>query len=123
MASIEVIGPDGTRRAASAGRAPKGTRYVVRWRTPQRQSRKRAFSTRQEAETFAARVTTQVHDGSYVDRRAGSITLGEYASKWIAGRLTKSGAPLRPRTRGLYEYLVDRHFDELSSMLLNRITP
>lgn len=123
MASIEIIGPDGKRRDAAGGRAPKGTRYVVRWRTPQRQSRKRTFTSKRDAEVFEAKVSTKVAEGSYVDRRTGAITLGEYAGKWIAGRLTKSGQPLRPRTAALYRYLVASYFGGLSSMLVNRITP
>ena len=52
-----------------------GRRYRVRYRTPdRRQTDKRGFKTKRDAEAFAATVEVQKLTGSYIPPSAGRVT-------------------------------------------------
>jgi len=54
-----------------------------------------------------------------VDPRRGTVTLDTWAARWLAEH-----TGLRPRTRELYEWLLDRHIlPTLRQMELGRLTP
>ena len=60
-----------------------GTRWRVRYRTPDRkQTDKRGFKTKRDAEAFAATVEVQKLTGTFVSYRAGRTTVGEVAETW-----------------------------------------
>lgn len=60
------------------------TAYRVRYRTPEnRQTDKRGFKTKREAEQFAATVEVKKMTGSYVAPSLGQITVGELGPKWL----------------------------------------
>ncbi|TSE00674.1 site-specific integrase [Skermania sp. ID1734] len=62
-----------------------GRRYLVRYRTPDRkQTKKRGFKTKRDAEAFAATVEVEKMTGSYVQPKLGMITIGELAPDWLA---------------------------------------
>ena len=81
-----------------ADRAGTGMRWCVRYEDEQKRSRRKSFKKKSEADRFASEIEIQLATGTYNDPKSGKITVGEYASKWIAGRLD-----LAPSTLALYE--------------------
>jgi len=75
-----------------------GKRYRVRYRTPDhRQTDKRGFRTKREAEAFAATVEVKKLTGEYISETAGQITIGALAPAWLE-RKEHSTAPSNYRT-------------------------
>ncbi|MGO8938844.1 MAG: tyrosine-type recombinase/integrase [Mycobacterium sp.] len=75
-----------------------GKRYRVRYRTPdRRQTDKRGFRTKREAELFAATVEVAKAKGEYVAPSLGRVTVGELAADWLA-RKQQATAPSHSRT-------------------------
>jgi integrase len=61
------------------------TRYRVRYPTPnRRQTDKRGFKTKRDAEAFAATVEVEKLTGSYVAPALGKVTVGELGPEWLA---------------------------------------
>ncbi|MEX0745083.1 MAG: site-specific integrase [Phycisphaeraceae bacterium] len=61
-----------------------GKRYRVRYRTPDhRQTDKRGFKTKRDAEAFAATVEVQKLTGEFIPAAAGRITVAELAPAWL----------------------------------------
>ncbi|MDG3012186.1 site-specific integrase [Rhodococcus sp. D2-41] len=78
-------------------------RYRVRYRTPDhRQTDKRGFTTKKQAEAFAATIEVAKLTGSYVAPAAGRVTVRDYADMWLAGK-----ANLQPSTRARYQSSLD----------------
>lgn len=130
MSSIDIVAPNGRRLPAvdkatgKRTKAPKGSTYKVRYRTPAGQSRSRTFDRKLDAERFVTSTEHSKQIGGYIDRSSGAVTVAEYAKTWIAGRLTKSGEPLRPRTSELYRQLNDKHITPtLGAIKLRDLTP
>lgn len=68
--------------------------FRVRYRTPdRRQTDKRGFRTKREAEAFAATVEHSKLVGAYVSPSAGRVTVGEVFTRWRDGL-----GHLRPKT-------------------------
>lgn len=66
-----------------------GRRYRVRYRTPDhRQTDKRGFKTKRDAEAFAATVEVAKLKGEYVAPASGRITVGSLAPRWLASKGT-----------------------------------
>lgn len=64
-----------------------GKRYRVRWRTPdRRQTDKRGFLTKRDAQQFLASVEVSMNRGEYVSPTAGKITVGELAADWLRNK-------------------------------------
>lgn len=58
--------------------------YRVRYRTPEgRQTDKRGFTTKRDAERFANTVEVEKMTGTYVSPRLGQVTVGELGSAWL----------------------------------------
>ncbi len=72
-----------------------GTRWRVRYRTPdKRQTDKRGFTTKREAETFAATIEVAKMRGEYVAPKLGKVTVGELGPLWLErqkGHMKASG--------------------------------
>lgn len=67
--------------------ASGATRYQVRYRTPDRlQTKKRGFSTKRDAQAFAASVEVAKVRGEYVAPAAGLTTVTELYQAWSATR-------------------------------------
>lgn len=61
------------------------TRYRVRYRTPDhRQTDKRGFTTKRDAEAFAATVEVSKLKGEYVAPAKARITVGDLGPAWLA---------------------------------------
>ena len=79
------------------------TLYRVRYRTPdRRQTQKRGFATKRDAELFAATVEVAKARGEYVAPAVGRITIGELGRPgWTASAATSSRpAPAPTRAPG-----------------------
>lgn len=60
------------------------TRYMVRYRTPDhKQTKKRGFTTKRDAEAFAATVEVEKLTGSYVAPALGLVTVSELGREWL----------------------------------------
>jgi len=72
--------------------------YRVRYRTPDnRQTDKRGFRTKRDAELFAATVEVTKAKGEYVAPKLGRVTVNELAPDWLA-RKKQATAPSHYRT-------------------------
>jgi len=68
-----------------AYRTDDGRRYMVRYRKPDhKQTKKRGFKTKRDAEAFAATVEVQKLSGGYVAPALGRITISELSTEWLA---------------------------------------
>jgi hypothetical protein len=84
MASIQKITlSDGT------------TTWIVRWKTPERQSRKKAFDRKPHAIRFKTPVEHSVLSGTYVDPKDGRITVREYGDAWIETQMWRPSTLVR----------------------------
>lgn len=80
-----------------------GKRWLARWPDPITASvRARAFSTKDDAEAFLARI--QVQGAEWVDPRRGRKALREFAERWYATKVD-----LTPNTLAWYRGLLDTH--------------
>lgn len=83
--------------------ASGATRYRVRYRTPdRRQTDKRGFATKREAQAWADQLEVDKRRGAYVAPAAGRIKLGDYAHDWL-----ESKHKLKPSTRATYRVITD----------------
>jgi integrase len=77
------------------------------------------FATKADADLWLASAATDTARGEWVDPRAGNVTLAQYASEWMAGKVR-----LAPKTVELYQYLLARLIlPRLGTSPLNAITP
>ena len=87
------------------GRSPHGERDCVRYRTPdKRQTSKRGFRTKHDAEQFLASVEVSMGRGEWVDPTLPRVSVSAWADVWIAAH-----ANLKPSTRSAYEWQLTRH--------------
>lgn len=64
-----------------------GRRYRVRYRTPdRRQTDKRGFTTKRDAERFARTVEVSKDRGEYIDPADSRVTVGQLGAAWIDSR-------------------------------------
>jgi integrase len=116
--------PRRRRTAGGVDRLPSG-RYRVRIVDPASGERVSlgSFATRGAADAAFSSALTDQNNGTWVSPTVGDITLQEYATAWMATRLTIRGEPLRPRTRELYEGLLRLHIlPALGDRTLNQLT-
>jgi hypothetical protein len=79
----------------------------------------RTFATKRAADAFLAEARVAIDRGTWVDPSAGSITLRDYSSRWLADRVQ-----LRPRTAELYEGVLRLHIlPVLGDSALAALTP
>src|SRR6202171_6235226 len=81
----------------------RAMRYRVRYRTPDnRQTDKRGFKTKRDAQAWAEQLEVDKRRGVYVAPAAGRVKLGEYAREWLASK-----HKLKPSTRARYQVVLD----------------
>lgn len=74
-----------------------GRRYRVIFRTPDhRQTTKRGFKTKREAELYLATVETNKARGEYIDASAARVTIGTLGADWLANQTHLKPSSLRP---------------------------
>lgn len=82
-----------------------GKRYRVRYRTPDRRdTQKRGFRTKREAEDYLASVEVAKMRGEWVDASRSRITVAEWAPEWLAAQVQ-----LKPTTLSGYRHALDKH--------------
>lgn len=82
-----------------------GKRYRVQYRTPDRRNTmKRGFKTKREAEQFLAITEVSKLRGEWVDATKARATVGEMASSWYEAQVQ-----IKPTTRSGYRYNLDKH--------------
>lgn len=86
-------------------------RYRVRYRTPdRRQSTKRGFETKRDAQAWADQLEVDKRRGVYVAPAAGRVKLGEYAQSWLDSK-HKLSESTRARYQGVLDTAVARYAD------------
>jgi integrase len=83
---------------------PRGVRYKVGYRDPNRRLRYRTFPRRRDAEAYLASVENAKHVGSYLDPSLGAVTLESF---W--GHFWRTSKPPAESTQALYEVHARRH--------------
>lgn len=74
-----------------------GRRYRVRYRTPdRRQTDKRGFTTKRDAERFARTVEVSKDRGEWIDPADARVTVGELAPVWLDGKAGLKPSSFRP---------------------------
>ncbi|WP_082519207.1 tyrosine-type recombinase/integrase [Rhodococcus sp. Leaf233] len=87
----------------------KGTRYRVRYRTPEgRQTDKRGFATKAAAETFANVVEVDKLEGRYVAPAAGLLTVGHLAQDWYDSKIDVKPSSLERYRQTLEQQVLPR---------------
>lgn len=94
------------------------TRYRVRYRTPdRRQTDKRGFTTKRDAQAFANQIEVDKRRGAYVAPAAGRLQLGDYAQAWLDGK-----HDLKPSTRDRYQRVLNVHLAPKKTVALGDIS-
>ncbi len=70
--------------------------YRANWRDATGKQRAKTFPTRREAKAFLAETEATLTRGTYIDPHAGRQRFGDYATRWIGGRVL--GARAHERT-------------------------
>jgi integrase len=93
------------RRFGSIRKRDSG-RYQVRYPGPDGRQRTApdTFARKSDADRYLLMVEAQMMRGEWIDPERARITLGDYAERWITQR-----PGLRPRTVGLYRWLLGKH--------------
>lgn len=82
-----------------------GKRYRVRYRTPEhRQTDKRGFRTKKDAELFLASTEIAKHRGEWVDPSKGKLEFGPWAETWFS-----SLVDIKPTTLAGYRQNLNKH--------------
>lgn len=66
-------------------------KYLVRWRNAENKERSKQFDFMRDAKRFKAEIETELARGTYVDPRAGLVTLRDYFDEWKTRQLWVSG--------------------------------
>jgi integrase len=94
------------------------TRYRVRYRTPDcRQTTKRGFPTKRDAQAWADQLEVDKRRGVYVAPAAGRVKLGEYAQTWL-----DSKHKLKESTRARYQVVLDTALAKYANMAVGDIS-
>ena len=82
------------------------------------------YRTRADAEQALASAISDQSRGRWVRSDSGTAPFSGYAYRWLASRLGRGGAPLRPRVRELYEGQLRLHIlPTFGDVELGRIRP
>src|SRR5947209_13611798 len=79
--------PDSTQKRVRSADYGCKKRWQVRWRDEQGTQRTQAFEKKTDADRAAAKIRSQLADGTYVDPSAGLIGFREYAEEWRRNRV------------------------------------
>jgi integrase len=96
--------PTRKRNFGSIRKLPSG-RHQARYTAPDGTivNAPRTYASIREADSWLAQQQADLSRGTWQDPNAGAITLSEYATSWLASR-----SALAPRTRDLYQRLLDQ---------------
>lgn len=86
-----------------------GRRYRVRYRTPdRRQTDKRGFTTKRDAERFARTVEVSKDRGEYINPTDANITVAELGPTWLRGKESLKPSSYRPLEASWRNYVLPR---------------
>jgi integrase len=95
-----------------------GRLWRVRYRTPdRRQTDKRGFRTKRDAQAWAEQLEVDKRKGAYVAPTAGRVKLGDYAREWL-----DSKHKLKPSTRARYQVVLDTVIADRAGIALGDIS-
>lgn len=87
-------------------------RYRVRYRTPEhRQTDKRGFKTKRDAELFRASIEVTMARGEYVPVNAGRVTIRELAERWQAHQVSQKPATIAANASAMTVHVLPRWGD------------
>src|SRR5665647_2724148 len=114
----EPVGCYPSHMSVQTRRSPgKKNQYVVRWRATG-QDRSKSFARMAEARTFDAEIQQSLRSETYVDARAGKITLEEFANDWLDNHTCA------PSTKAKYRSLLNAQINPaLGALCLDQVTP
>jgi integrase len=79
--------------------------WEARWRDPAGRQRRKGFAKKSDAERYMTTVATQLHGGTYIDPRAGRLTVADFAEqRWLP-----SLVHVRPGTLDTYRSHLRNH--------------
>ncbi|MGH9289996.1 MAG: site-specific integrase, partial [Acidimicrobiales bacterium] len=82
------------------------------------------FASKADAERALAKAIADQSRRRWVRPGAGTVLLEDYAHQWVASRLGRNGAPLRPRVHELYAGLLRLHIlPSLGHVPLGKLRP
>lgn len=94
------------------------TLYRVRYRTPdRRQTTKRGFTTKRDAQAWAEQLEVDKRRGAFVAAAAGRVSLGVYAAEWL-----ESKHNLKPSTRARYRVVLDTFIADHAGVAIGDIS-
>ena len=97
--------PDGAQPRSNGQPARSVKFWRVRYRTPdRRQTDKRGFRTKREAEDYLASVEVSKMRGEWVDATRSKVSVGEWSVAWFDAQLQ-----LKPTTLSGYRHALDKH--------------
>src|SRR5690348_7853776 len=88
---------------SSIHKRPNG-KWRARYQEPNGRWRARHFDKKGDAEAFLKGVIVQKATDTYVAPERGKMTVGAWADKWIAGKVS-----LKPSTRATYASIIGHH--------------
>lgn len=89
-----------------------GRRYLVRYRKPNRkQTMKRGFGTKRDAERFLAGVEVSKDRGEYIDPSYAKATVAELSAPWLSRQTHLKPSSLRPLESALRVHVLPRWAD------------
>src|SRR3954451_6739841 len=84
----------------------RGSRYVIRFRSPDGRVRQRSAVTMAEARDLKATLATDVRRGEY--RELSKVTFSEYAEQWTDTYTGRTSRGIRPATLADYKKILER---------------
>lgn len=107
----------GTKKVKDEGQWNAGLRYRVRYADTEGVERSRSFPKLKEAEEFRDQVAADLRNSTYVDPKAGRITLRAYATEWLEHQafddVTRVSTQFR--VRHILEGLGAKRLDQLAA--------
>jgi integrase len=83
----------------------RGKRYRVRYRTPNhRQTDKRGFRTKRDADDFLTSIESAKATGDFITTSDSRTTVNDWSQVWLSSLIN-----LKPTTRSGYEYTLGKH--------------
>ena len=96
-----------------------GRRWMVRYRKPDgSQTKRRGFGTKRAAELWAAANVVSIDDGTWIDPKAGKVTVGQLADTWL-----ESKTKVAPKTKAAYSAAVRHQLAPLRDTPVSTLRP
>jgi integrase len=89
--------------AKAAGRVPPG-RWRLRWYDPTGKAKALTFKKKSRAEAEQVQLEARLDEGTYRDPKAGKMSFGDAAAKWLASR-----SDIKESTRHKYDSVLEVH--------------